>query len=1026
MSFEKKIAALMFLDVKDYSTLTNVQLESLRREVFRKVDRWIDAIPYDYQNSWGDAVVVASQDVHKMTKLALRVRDYFKTMKWIELDMPNLAPRIALHAGSVSIEYNAMRQAKGIVGTQVNLAARIEPVTPPGHVWATDNFVLPLKQEYQEMFAWDDLGEIQLAKEWGVKQLYRIRRREGESSALPLLLPNAVLEEKIRGKQKIEKNTIKIPNLSAPSPLPSSSSRGHESPNSLPLPPEDFMGRETKLDALNKKATEGKTKIIGLSGMSGIGKSALAKKMAQDLSGSFPDRNIYLNLLDIAREQIVTHVQTQVIKALCREIFIKQENLQKDYIEILKKKRVLIFLDDIGHVNQLSQLEPPDGCLLILTTTEENPRNHKYTFDRIGPFDEQESANYLSSIIDHSSITKHQIKKLASHCRHLPLPLSIVGKIIKSGMKIEDVFAKMPENCKEDEVIKRSLSLSYGCLAEKEKEYLRGISVFAGAFNAKAVATILNLGETDSKKLLEKFAEMSLIDFDDSQKRYFFHGLVRSFLMGKMKPSEKNNFKACHSKYYKDLLKELNKNFLEGQDKTEDAWKRYQENMVNINVGWQWAAQNYKTDTDASKLCMEYPMAGYDILGVWQPVDICIEWHKTARDAAKKSNDPQSEGRHLGLIGVNYRLKGTPQESIKLLEEALQITKGAGDRGWEGRHYIDLANAYLVEGCYKDASRYFEEALVAFRHNDDKKGCAIAYNGLAKVFVNLGQPSLAKCPSEQALYFSREIGDPRLEGKALFNQGMIRRHLGYPNQALDIHNKALKKFKAMRDRRWIGITLTAIGRAKIDLRNYDEAIQDLEQALNIFSDIRDKTWEGKVKGNLGIAYRDNKDTKKAILLFNESIELAKKTNDRRREAIHLNNLGRAYKKEKKFDEAEDFYKQALTIAKEIKDRRRECGVLGDLGWLYFSRTDKPANVAEAKGNAEKALEIAKDIEDKRKEIGNHRTLSRIYEKESNFDKAIDYIKKAIAVGGEIGIPYLQNLIEEGEHLIKLQTTKKKK
>jgi len=82
----------------------------------------------------------------------------------------------------------------GIIGTQVNLVSRVEPITLPGHVWATDNFVSLLSQYECPNLAWDDLGERPLAKEWGAKRLYRVRRAH-ESPDLPSLSAAAAGEE---------------------------------------------------------------------------------------------------------------------------------------------------------------------------------------------------------------------------------------------------------------------------------------------------------------------------------------------------------------------------------------------------------------------------------------------------------------------------------------------------------------------------------------------------------------------------------------------------------------------------------------------------------------------------------------------------------------------------------------------------------------------------------------------------------------------------------------------------------------
>lgn len=139
-----------------------------------------------YINSWGDAVVIVSEDSLALATTALDLGDLLNNQNWSSLELPALSSRISLHCGPIYFGKDPFSEVEGIVGTQVNLAARIEPVTLPGHVWATDNFISTLSLETQTNLAWDDLGERPLAKEWGAKRLYRLRRSH-ESVELPSL-----------------------------------------------------------------------------------------------------------------------------------------------------------------------------------------------------------------------------------------------------------------------------------------------------------------------------------------------------------------------------------------------------------------------------------------------------------------------------------------------------------------------------------------------------------------------------------------------------------------------------------------------------------------------------------------------------------------------------------------------------------------------------------------------------------------------------------------------------------------------
>ena len=181
--------SLLFLDVVGYSKLQQRGLEHYldtflpvladRIEPFRA--RLVEL------NTWGDGIVIAARSAHTIAELAASVRDTFNTFLWTDNGLPTLRARIALHSGEVYFGHDPVRARDGITGTQVNLAARIEPVTHPGEVWATESFRrLLYTGEGGDHFVLDDLGERKLAKLYGSQHLYRLRRVKEPATPLPV------------------------------------------------------------------------------------------------------------------------------------------------------------------------------------------------------------------------------------------------------------------------------------------------------------------------------------------------------------------------------------------------------------------------------------------------------------------------------------------------------------------------------------------------------------------------------------------------------------------------------------------------------------------------------------------------------------------------------------------------------------------------------------------------------------------------------------------------------------------------
>lgn len=193
-----KLAGILFLDVKGFSKLSHAQLERFMVSVWPELGAVID--PYRTAlldlNTWGDGIIAVSDNPVKLARLSLALRDYFRVTNFEEKSLPNtLQARISLHAGPVFIGFDPIRKSQGVIGSEVNLAARVEPVIVPGEVWTTEAFAHMISNhESAEKLAFDDLGPRQLAKNHGSKRLLRLRRTD-ETAALSASIENAIKAE---------------------------------------------------------------------------------------------------------------------------------------------------------------------------------------------------------------------------------------------------------------------------------------------------------------------------------------------------------------------------------------------------------------------------------------------------------------------------------------------------------------------------------------------------------------------------------------------------------------------------------------------------------------------------------------------------------------------------------------------------------------------------------------------------------------------------------------------------------------
>ena len=59
-------------------------------------------------------------------------------------------------------------------GSQLSLTARVEPVTPPGGIYATEALAAQLAIEAPDHYVCEYVGELELAKHFGAYRLYSL------------------------------------------------------------------------------------------------------------------------------------------------------------------------------------------------------------------------------------------------------------------------------------------------------------------------------------------------------------------------------------------------------------------------------------------------------------------------------------------------------------------------------------------------------------------------------------------------------------------------------------------------------------------------------------------------------------------------------------------------------------------------------------------------------------------------------------------------------------------------------------
>ena len=684
-------------------------------------------------------------------------------------------------------------------------------------------------------------------------------------------------------------------------------------PREIPSPPLDFTGREDELRDLLTHFDKGVT-ITGLCGMPGVGKTALAYKLAEILRDRYPDGQVKVDLQGTSEKPLTpTKAVAQIIHSFYPEARLprSEAELVNRYASIVNSKRFLLMLDNATNDRQVRPLLPPKTCGVIVTSRNKFtlPGSEKLDLNTIKP---DKAVELLLKIYGstRSSSNQQQQKKdwneIASLCGFLPLALRAAGSLLANTQDLSPrQYAKelLEERTRLEHLggegvdldVKASFNLSHSRLSSDTARVFHEISIFPFDFDAKAEEVVC---KDEGHQCLREMVKWSLVDFippssSDEDGRYHLHDLTRIFAASFLDSVACISAQQRHAEYYLKVLTSANELYKRGGQNTMRGLKLFDQEWANIRDGRLRLKQMTAIESDeeipaqsknfvefAWHLLNEYPNAGVRILGLRLHPQDWISWLETGLAAARHLKDRRSEAVHLDNLGnANAALSKTHQ-SIEHYKLALTIQREIGNRRGESIVLGNLGNAYFSLSEIQKAIEYHESALRICCEIKDHKGEGAILGNMGNAYSALGETRKAIDYFGQHLTIARESGDRRGEANAIVN----------------------------------------LGRAHIDLGENRRGIECCKQALAIYQEIGDRLGEGNVLGNLGIAYKNEGDIQQAIHYYELQLDISRKIGDRRGEGNTLGNLGNAHENLGKHSLAIDLHNQALEISREIDDR----------------------------------------------------------------------------------------------------------
>ncbi|HET9336700.1 MAG TPA: tetratricopeptide repeat-containing protein [Sphingomicrobium sp.] len=170
------LRSMLFADFAGFSRLDEESLSRFLEVVMGRIATVLDRHSGSVlsRNSWGDAIYVVMSSPAEAAKIAVEIQAELDPQSLHDIGLPTEGGmRISLHHGPIFEHFDAVQGARTFYGTEVTLAARIEPRVPVGAIYTTQPFAALIEADRNE-YHFEYVGTMDLAKNYGVRTLYRL------------------------------------------------------------------------------------------------------------------------------------------------------------------------------------------------------------------------------------------------------------------------------------------------------------------------------------------------------------------------------------------------------------------------------------------------------------------------------------------------------------------------------------------------------------------------------------------------------------------------------------------------------------------------------------------------------------------------------------------------------------------------------------------------------------------------------------------------------------------------------------
>ncbi|MFF7652776.1 ATP-binding protein [Streptomyces sp. NPDC007983] len=581
-------------------------------------------------------------------------------------------------------------------------------------------------------------------------------------------------------------------------------------------PPVPITDRTAELGALEghreRAAAQGYGTLAAVSGLGGVGKTAVALAWLHGLRERFPDGQLYAHLGAESATGPVTpeEVMGRFLRALgvpTGQIPTALAERLALYRSLTADRRLVVLLDDAATAAQVRPLLPGGRNVTAVTSRWRMPG---LTVDgcyavHLDPLATEAAVELLEVTLADGRVAAQpqEARALVELCAGLPLAVRVAGARLAARPRrhLTTMVRALTEErgrlealaIEGDHDVRAALDLSYQGLPAEAARLYRRLGLHPGPEFGSAVAGAALGGGRDAAGPLDLLYDANLL-IDAGDERYRFHDLVRLHAAEKAEADETAEERAA-------ALRRIADHYLATATRAEEIVDP-QHRTLDRSYGEEGEPEpaDFGEGTDAALDWLEGELpnlmaviriarpAGFPTVA-WQLADALWplflrrkfyeDWRAADREgllAAEELGDTVAECRMLTSGGMGELGMGDHERALEMFERAARTFRAGGNALGHARtlNYQGLAHQRL--GRLDRAAELFTRAAAELPRAGDRRAGGLARLNLADIALERGQWEQAEAEADAAHTTLDEAGDAYNAARAATLLG--RAHLG--------------------------------------------------------------------------------------------------------------------------------------------------------------------------------------------------------------------------------------------------------